>query len=186
MLLQKPLAQESATSGAGSEAPRGRWYVVYTDLHAENMAVRHLANYGFQVFLPRRIGRIRHARRVTETKRAYFPRYLFVSLNLRADQWHRINSTVGVVRLLAAGERPIPVARGFVEAIEAATGEDGVFRPSELLKPGQKVKVSSGVFADQIGILEKVGESGVVRVLLSMMERQVSVNISRDDIIKCY
>lgn len=159
-----------------------RWYVTYTEPYAETMAARHIVDQGFKVFLPRRLRQIRHARRITDVKEAFFPRYMFVSLDLAADRWHRINTTRGVSRLLSSGERPVPVAKGVVEAMEAATGADGVLRPRELLKLGQTVRITSGLFADQIGTLQHVGSSGAVRVLLSMMERQVPVSVSETDI----
>ena len=161
------------------------WYVVYAHARAEQIAARHLERQGFSIFLPYRIRTVRHARRVTVAKDAYFPRYLFISLQLDRDQWHCVNSTVGVIHLLSSCDRPLAMRRGLVEALMLGTGPDGVLRPSEVLKPGQSVKVSCGAFVDQIGTLDYVSSSGSARGLLTMTDRKVPVNVSREMSQRC-
>jgi transcriptional antiterminator RfaH len=47
------------------------------------------------------------------------------------------------------------------------------------LKSGQAIRIISGAFAANVGILERLDENGRVQVLLDMMGGTVRVNIDR-------
>ena len=109
----------------------------------------------------------------------FFPRYLFITLDLSRDQWRNINSTFGVSSLVMAGERPHPVPPGVVEAMIAATDENGLLSFEHSLKVGAAVRLLAGPFADQLGVLERLDHSGRVRVLLDIMGGSVPVRVAR-------
>src|SRR6478752_1032989 len=87
-----------------------RWYAVQSHPNAENKAVAHLARQGFTTYLPRYLRRRRHARRVEMVATPLFPRYLFVTIDMTRQRWRSIYSTIGVSRLVCAGDTPTPVA----------------------------------------------------------------------------
>ena len=57
-----------------------RWYAVYTQPHREPRAKSQLENQSYEVFLPRRLKTVRHARKLTNVAAAFFPRYLFIQI----------------------------------------------------------------------------------------------------------
>src|SRR5262245_64991181 len=89
-----------------------RWYVVHTLPLGEARAQSQLENQSFLTFLPKRQKTVRHARKLTSVLAPFFPRYLFVALDLTRDQWRSVNGTFGVARLVMQGEQPAPVPRG--------------------------------------------------------------------------
>jgi hypothetical protein len=97
-----------------------RWYAVHTLPFAEARAEGQLHRQGFRTFQPKRHKTIRHARRLSTIEAPFFPRYLFIVLDLGRHQWRSINGTFGVSRLLMRGEEPHPVPHGVVEALIAA------------------------------------------------------------------
>ena len=86
------------------------WFVVRTQPHAEEKAVRHLGNQGFSTYLPRYRRRVRHARCVVNALRPLFPGYLFVFAWGITDQWRRIRACPGVVRIVCRSEAPVTVS----------------------------------------------------------------------------
>src|SRR5438105_15794604 len=94
-----------------------RWYVAQTHRHAEAKATAHLSRQGFSVYLPRYRKQRRHARRIDTVAAPLFPRYLFVSFDMRVQRWHAIHSTVGVARLVTDGTIPAPVPQGVIDAL---------------------------------------------------------------------
>ena len=102
----------------------------------------------------------------------------FVILDPEHDQWRPINGTLGVARLVMQGERPNPVPPGIVETLIASTGPDGLLqlRLGPQLKVGDSVRLTQGPFAEYLGTLDRLDESGRVRVLLDMLGRQVPVS----------
>jgi len=82
------------------------WYVVQTHPHAEANAAAHLERQGYSVYLPRYHKRRRHARRIEFVTAPLFPSYLFVMIDMFAQRWRSIQSTIGVSRLVCSGEEP--------------------------------------------------------------------------------
>jgi len=81
------------------------------------LAVEDLQRQGWQPFLPFHLATRRHARKFRAVRAPIFPRYLFVGLDLARDRWRSVNGTVGVQRLVMAGDQPLPVPVGVVETL---------------------------------------------------------------------
>lgn len=187
----------SAASGAGLSAnpdlasvPRGsRWYAVQCLSHRELAAASHLQNQEYQVFFPRRHKIRRHARKTDTVLVAFFPGYLFVSLDLTRHRWRSVNGTYGVGSLVMRGEYPAPVPVGVVESLQQSCDETSVVEWQPDLKPGQAVRILAGPLGDVVGELERLDGAGRVRVLLEIMGARVpavlpkEIVVSRDSIV---
>lgn len=125
---------------------------------------------------------MRHARKLRSVESPFFPRYLFVVLNLDRDRWRSVNGTFGVARLVTRGELPEPVRGGVVETLLAATDCEGMLRLTDRLRIGSPVRMLAGPFADQLATLEHLDDNGRVRVLLEMLGRKVSISTAAEDL----
>jgi len=163
--------QNHPTRHALSEGER--WYAVHTLPFNEARAEHHLANQYFSTFMPKRLKTVRHARKSITLEAPFFPRYVFVVLDLGRDPWRKVNSTFGVSRLVMCADEPQAVPRGVVEALITSTDERGILRLGERLKVGGLVRLMAGPFAEQLGLLEYLDDGGRVRVLLDLLGRQV-------------
>ena len=173
----------SAGNNRQAAAPgpnHARWFAVNTLPRREFGAQRQLENQGFRVFLPQRLKTVRHARKLTNVQAPFFPRYLFVKLDLTIDRWRSVNGTFGVTSLVMQGERPLPLPHGIVETMLASIGDNHVLRFEHSLKPGVEVRLIAGPFAEQLGILESLNDSGRIRVLLNIMGGTIRVQVPRD------
>ncbi len=146
-----------------------RWYAVHTQPRREDVAFANLHRQGFRPFVPRLLRTVRHARRTRLARVPLFPGYLFVPLDLRCHRWRSVNGTVGVISLVMAGERPLPVPEGVVEALVHLTREDGVVDLAGGLRPGTPVRVLTGPFADLLAELVELDDRGRARVLIEIM-----------------
>ena len=167
---------------SGGALNPSRWYAVQCQSHRERIAARHLANQGFLVFLPLRKKLRRHARRVDSVQVPFFPGYLFVQFDPARDRWRSVNGTLGVVRLVMQGDRPTPAPAGIVEALIDACDANNVLRWQAELKPGQSVRVLAGPFADLVGQLDWMTDSGRLRVLLDIMGGSTPVFLPRENV----
>lgn len=152
-----------------------RWFVVHTQPKRETRAYTHLSQQGFRAFLPYLRKTVRHARQFRSVNAALFPRYLFVSLDLERDRWRSVNSTFGVSHLIMEGDRPKPINSDIVESLMAASDRDSVLSIGPDVRPGARVRFSSGPFSGLAGILLDLDANGRVRVLLEVMGGQVPV-----------
>ena len=117
-------------------------------------------------FSPKRHKTVRHARKLRHVDAAFFPRYLFVGLDLDRDRWRSVNGTYGVASLVMQNSRPHPVPRGVVEALIASADARGILLFGERLKVGGTIRLLAGAFAEQLATLESMDDLGRIRVLL--------------------
>lgn len=160
------------------------WYVVHTHPNSEAKADFNLRRQGFSTYLPRYLKQRKHARKIELVARPLFPRYLFVALDLAFDQWRSIQSTLGISQIVLAGEMPTPVPGGVVDEIRAREAEDGYVKIglSPGLKPGSKVRLLDGVFADAVGVLERISDDRRVAILLSLLGREVRMSVPSESV----
>ena len=173
--------------GVDAPAPdqSGRWYVVKTQPRKERLARLHLERQGFETFLPEIAPRLR-ARRTQRSPNPtpLFPGYLFVRLDLAAQRWRAVNSTVGVLYLVSFGARPSPMPIGVTEHLQSRVDENGVYRHDRALAPGDRVRVIGGPLDDMIGEIERRNGSGRVAVLMQLMNATLTVIMTEGDVIK--
>lgn len=167
-------------SDVGRPLARGeRWYVVRSLPRQEARAEFQLLRQGFPVFFPRAMKTVRHARKLRMVKGSVFPTYMFVVLDIGRDRWRSVNGTGGVASLIMQGDAPQPVPVGVVENLLELVDEGGMVRLDRNLREGQKVRVVAGVFANAIGVLERLDANGRVRVLLDIMNGKVPALLDR-------
>ena len=159
-----------------------RWYLVHSLPNREEYALQQLTRQNFTSFLPKILKSVRHARRIQTKLAAYFPGYLFVRLDLSRDRWRSVNGTFGVAYLVGPGDLPQPVPAGVVETLQSCSDHRGIVTLQELEK-GQRVRMTAGPFAEQIGVLDRLDASGRVRVLLEIMGGSTPVEAHRDYLV---
>jgi transcriptional antiterminator RfaH len=113
----------------------------------------------------------------------FFPRYLFIALDLALHRWRSINGTFGVSRLVMWGDRPPPVPDGVVEALIAAADARGILEFASRLRVGGTVRLMAGPFAEQLAILNHLDDTGRVRVLLDILGRQVAISTAAKNVL---
>jgi transcriptional antiterminator RfaH len=159
-----------------------RWFVAHTQPHAEAKATSHLKRQGFEIYFPRYLRRRRHARRIETVAAPLFPRYLFVAVDLAAQRWRSIYSTVGVTRLVSNGDDPTAVPDGIVEGLKSREDANGFikldYRPP--FRAGDKIRVLDGAFASCLGLFEGMAERERIAILLDLLGRKVRVVLDAD------
>ena len=159
-----------------------RWHVVQTHVNAEVKAAANLARQGFSIYLPRYLKRRSHARKVETVARPLFPRYLFVTIDLAAQRWRAIQSTLGVSHLVCVGDWPALVEDGVIDALRAREDEAGFIRLARrpAFSPGDRVRIVDGAFVDSLALVEGVSDRDRVAVLLNLLGREVRVLVGAD------
>jgi transcriptional antiterminator RfaH len=172
-----------AGQNAAVELGSPRWYAVHTLPHKEDLAEINLNRQGFATFTPRAVKSVRHARQFRMKEQAFFPRYLFITLDLQRQMWRSVNGTLGVAVLVTSGGRPAPMPKGIVERFIELSGDRGIMNFGPKLKVGDKVEILSGPFASLIGTLESLDAAGRVRVLLELLGGEVPVRTRVDAVL---
>jgi transcriptional antiterminator RfaH len=159
-----------------------RWFVAHTQPHAEVKATSNLNRQGFEIYFPRYLKRRRHARRIETVAAPLFPRYLFVAVDLAAQRWRSIYSTIGVARLVCNGDEPTAVPDGVVEALRSREDADGFIKLDYRapFRAGDKIRVLDGAFSSCLGLFEGMAERERISILLDLLGRKVRVVLDAD------
>ena len=168
-----------------SDSVDSAWYAVHTQPNAELKAAAHLARQGFVAYVPSFLKKRRHARKVETVRAPFFPRYLFVAIDLSCQRWHAINSTIGVSRLIGHGNIPTPVMAGVVEELKRRQGDDGLLQlelPAARFRCGDAVRVVGGAFEACLGMFEALSDQERVAILLDLLGRKVRIVLDADAI----
>lgn len=179
-------AAVGAQQGSGACSGARRWYLVHTQAGRELLAEQHLRRQGYKTFLPSTWRSIRHARQIRTERCAYFPGYLFVTLDLERDCWRPIDGTICVIQIIKASGRPLAAPAGLVDTLMALVDTDGALRrvDAQALGEGDMVRLIRGPFADQLARVERAEGRERVRILLAMMGQNVPVEVSRHDLAR--
>jgi len=114
-------------------------------------------------------------RRVVE--RRVFPGYILVQMVLDDDSWSVVRNTPGITGFVGIGNRPTPLSSAEVDHIMSRI-EASQPRVQVNFKPGDKVRVTEGAFADFHGTVEEIDlERGKVRILVSIFGRETPVDV---------
>lgn len=154
-----------------------RWYLLQCKPREVFRAAEHLANQGYEAFVPT-LSReaLRRGKRETLIE-PLFPHYCFVSLSDVADNWAPIRSTQGVTKLVRFGDMPLAVPEAVVAALQARELAAPDADPESLFAPGQRVLISAGPLAGLEAIYSARDGDERVILLLKILHQQQSVRV---------
>jgi transcriptional antiterminator RfaH len=149
------------------------WAVAQVESQREQTAANFLGQGGFDTYLPQlRVGK----RRMTPL----FPGYLFVQI---VERWYPARWSVGVVRLLMAGDHPAKVPDRILSAIRQREDREGLIRlPKSGLQLGQKVRVIHGPFTGHCALFAGQASHERVAILLAMLGGQTRLTLPKGDV----
>jgi transcriptional antiterminator RfaH len=161
-----------------------QWYVIQTKPANERRVETHLSNQEIAAFLPMLETFYDLNGKMIPKLKPMFPGYLFARLNIWAA-YYRVKWTRGVNKILGNGSEPVPVSEKVIQILHQRMGDRNVVRLDDNLEKGNLVQFTSGPFKDLMGVFDKkMSEGGRVRVLLSLIGVDVSVQVSRYQIKK--
>jgi transcriptional antiterminator RfaH len=135
---------------------------------------------GFETYFPRlREWRRSHGRKI-EVAAPLFPGYFFLTVEA---QWHAARWSPGVVGLLMNGLVPARVADQIIDDLRKRERNGLIELPKRSgLKPGDRVKILRGPFADHFGLFASMRGHERVRILLQLLGSVTRVELARQDV----
>ena len=166
-----------------SHCDQARWYVAQIKPNDFARAEANLGRQGFETFMPLRSRTVRHARQMRDVLRPVFPGYLFVKFGSERADWRKINSTLGVSKLISSeAGKPTPVPNSLMAGLRARCDNCQVLKPLDDFCTGERVRMLSGAFADFIGEIEEMVPNDGVRLLFELMGQTTRIDVPRCDV----
>jgi transcriptional antiterminator RfaH len=148
------------------------WFAIQTRVSSEKIAEYSLHQLGSETMLPllRRDSKGWRARR--NPTKALFPGYLFASLDF-STQLRAAAHAHGVVRVVSAGERPLPVATHIIESLRTRMDNSGcVALDVEPFRRGEIVRIIAGPFEGWQGVFDgRLGDAQRLVILLETLHQ---------------
>jgi transcriptional antiterminator RfaH len=145
------------------------WYLVQLKPNGHKLAKANLERQGFNTFLPLQNVTKRTAQKFMDRTVPLFAGYMFVELDVAQNSWRKVNSTLGVARIVSLGGTPTPVPYSIMNQLISRCDRDGILRPSQGVVVGQDVQVLRGPFSNFVAKVEEIESDRRVWVLIDML-----------------
>lgn len=156
------------------------WFLAQLKPNCANIADKNLKRQGFKTFLPIEETTRQQNGKFMTAMRPLFPGYIFVAFDADRGFWRTVNSTYGITRLVSFGKKPTAVPLELVSQLMLRCDAKAKLLPPKLLKPGDKVTLTKGPFANFVAEVEKFAPDRRVWVLIEIMGAQTRVAVGAD------
>jgi transcription termination/antitermination protein NusG len=176
-----------------AKASEKRWYIVHTYSGYENKVKVNLEkrieymNMGDKIFrieVPQKtVTQIKGGKK-QEKEEKIFPGYVLVEMIMDEDSWYVVRHTSGVTKFVGSAKKPIPARDSEIKKIINRSSSQT--QKIELdVKVGDKVRITSGPFADFIAdIIEVYPDKAKLRANVSIFGRETPVELEYKQINK--
>lgn len=166
--------------------PQHAWYLVHTKARQEDTAITNLQRQNFRCYMPMLyVEKVRRGKQVVLAE-PMFPSYVFVQLDTsgQGQSWSPIRSTLGVRELVKFGGHPPKVDAELINALHERE-QLQQSNPQAPFAAGDKVVITDGPFAGIEAIYQTTDAERRSMILLSMLNKPVSMRIEPGQLRKC-
>lgn len=159
-----------------------KWVVAQIKPNSYDLAIRNLERQGFETFLPKTKTTIKKENKFINKEVLLFPGYAFVGIDIENFGWVKINSTLGVSKLLSFNKKPAEISYDLIVALRNRYENNVNSIINEKLKEGDIIKFNNGPFADLVANIENVNAKKRIYVLLKVMGgyRKLEINLKEN------
>lgn len=169
------------------------WYAVHTYAGHEDKVRRSIEKRSVaegiekditQVIIPtEEVTEVKGGKKRTTSKK-YFPGYILVEMEMNERSWNLVATTPGVTGFVGSRTNPSPLRESEVAHILNMEAEEPAVPKTEIkFEVGEKVKVTSGPFANFNGSVEEIfPDKGKVKVMVTIFGRPTPVEL---DVLQC-
>ncbi len=157
-----------------------RWYVLHTRSRFENVVHEGLARKQVEAYLPKITVPSKRRDRRQMIQVPLFPGYVFVRSDLNPHQQLEIVKTVGVVRIIANRQGPLPVGDETIASLKIMVAADRQIITGRQLRRGDQVIVVAGPMAGVVGSFVRYRGRNRVVVNIEALGQYAAVEIDAD------
>ena len=170
-------------------AEKARWYVVHTysgyekKVQADIMKTiehRNMQDQILEVMIPLQTVTEEKNGEMKQSEKKMFPAYVLIHMVMNEQTWYVVRNTRGVTGFVGPGSKAVPLSDEEVASLVKLSETEAT--PFSL---GDKVVITSGVWADREGVISEVHPANQMAiVVIDMFGRGTPVEIELTDIKK--
>ena len=165
-----------------NERLMGDWYLIQIKRNSHRIADRNLNQQGFKTFLPLQDLTSRRGSEFSTSTKPLFPGYMFVRIKPDGAPWQKINSTLGVSRLICQDGVPKRVPTEVVSGLISRCDSLGRLLPPNTVQRGDTVEIHSGALANFIATVETIDRNRRIWVLMDIMGQITRVQVASEQV----
>ena len=158
------------------------WYLIQIKRNSYQIADRNLNQQGFKTFLPLQDVTSRRGSKFSTNIKPLFPGYMFVRAKSNGVPWQKINSTLGVSRLICQDGVPKKVPTEVVSSLISRCDTLGRLIPSNSVQCGDTVEIHSGPLANFIATVDTIDSNRRIWVLMDIMGQITRVQVKSEQV----
>jgi len=155
------------------------WIVARNKPNQDKIALINLERQNFEFFQPTFKTMSRRQNKFKEIIKPVFPGYIFIAINLEEKNWHKINNTRGISRIIVFGNEIPLIHCELIKELQHRFSLNNIPKITNPLKIGMNVEISNGPFAQLIGKIEEIDADQHIWILLDILGTQTRVSINR-------
>ena len=159
-----------------------KWLVAQIKPNSYHIATQNLERQGFETFLPKMEITQRRKNQFVVKNVYVFPGYMFVRIKPDGAPWQKINSTLGVSRLICQDGAPKKVPTEVVSGLISRCDSLGRLLPPTAVHHGDTVEIHSGALANFIATVETIDSNRRIWVLMDIMGQTTRVQIAQEQL----
>ena len=151
------------------------WYLIQTKPQQEQVATQNLSNQNYAVFHPKAI--------IKGKSVSLFPRYLFIELDDKSQNWTPVRSTLGVANFVRFGLIFAKVPNKIINMIkiqQQQTIEKMINICSH--QKGDSVEIQSGAFKGQQAIFQNYNSNDRIAILLKIIGQHQKIVLNENEV----
>ena len=156
------------------------WYLIQFKTNSHYLAERNLKRQGFETFLPMQRITSRKSSRFVSDLKPLFPGYMFVKANTELAPWRKINSTIGVSRLVTFQGRPKSLPILLVPGLMQRCDASSVLLPPKNIRQGDIVEILTGPLSNFIATVDTIDPTQRIWILINFMGQKTRMQVTSD------
>ncbi|NKB32000.1 MAG: transcription/translation regulatory transformer protein RfaH [Pseudomonadales bacterium] len=159
------------------------WYLVYSKPRQEDVAKHQLERQGYTTYLPKIEVQFRKGSDIRSRIEPFFPRYLFIELDQKFDDWSPIRSTIGVCGIVRFGGVPQSIPESLIVELVRNENSDKFQIVKEVSwNKGDVLEIEQGPFSGYRCIFQESKGVHRVSVLLDIIGKQTRALLNKEDL----
>ena len=108
-----------------------------------------------------------------------FLSYIFIAVNLEEKNWHKINNTRGISRIIAFGNKVPIIHNKLIDELKYRFPGDRNPKSINTFQVGMNAEVKNGPFAELSGKIDAIDSDKRIWILLDILGTQTRVSIDK-------
>ena len=162
-----------------------QWYALMSKPQKDAYAEEQLNNQGYTTYRPLAMREVLRRGKKIKVTESLFPRYLFIKLDSKNDNWSPIDSTYGVTGMVRFGDQLLSVPETLIDVIRR---QENQFQERavdiDCFHQGDVVTIGSGAFEGLSAIFERYNGEERVILLMNILNGKTKVAVPAADVYK--